>query len=474
MGRARARLCLHVSHSVVDLMPYWPPLAEYLAERDALEAEDLLLDAGIERTQDLLELTVEDLASLGVSAELQWKLTGSAPCVDVDGNALADVATDAAPKVKKRAGPAASLELEGFLEKHGLSEVTPLLVELGIQRFSDLEALTSEQVEVLGLAEHLQSGLLRALGMADMSSPPVVLQQEVAAPVPTPPPQAPPPAPPAPPAPPPPPQAPPAPPPPPQAPPAPPPPPQAPPAPPPPRAPSPPPQEPEPPAPAPTPPPAAAPPPPPETNSSAAASTPPRAPLPPPPLLSASRKVDPHAPAPSQAQPHAPTPASPPHIPKLGLTRVRAVTAPPGPPPPPAGPSAAAPNPPGEDEGIGAVWSASAKFLGDLIEKMSPRGTELVGATADIHAGGAQVFSAELGGPVELGGPASAAAAERPRRDTAPPFLSRSARARPKWDQSRPALLMSESSNDMDELMAKMGTSTRLNDLLDEKSFIAE
>ena len=53
-------------------------LSDYLAERDAVDAASYLLDAGIERTADLLQLSASDLANLGVPAELQYKLFGVA------------------------------------------------------------------------------------------------------------------------------------------------------------------------------------------------------------------------------------------------------------------------------------------------------------------------------------------------------------------------------------------------------------
>ena len=148
----------------------WPTLHEYLAERDALDAEPTLRAAGIERTADLLQLTATDLASLGVSVELQYKLMGQADHpVEVEA---ADEQTDAPPVVIRRRGPAASNELEGFLEKHGVGEAVPLLVELGIERLGDLQQLDADDIEHLGLPGHLAAGLVRALGMAPTAPPP--------------------------------------------------------------------------------------------------------------------------------------------------------------------------------------------------------------------------------------------------------------------------------------------------------------
>ena len=53
-------------------------LAEYLDERGAGECLDLLLDAGIERVQDLLACTPADLASLGIHPAYQTLILGHA------------------------------------------------------------------------------------------------------------------------------------------------------------------------------------------------------------------------------------------------------------------------------------------------------------------------------------------------------------------------------------------------------------
>ena len=148
----------------------WPTLHEYLAERDASDAEPTLRAAGIERTADLLQLTATDLASLGVSVELQYKLMGQADH-PVEQEA-ADEQTDAPSMVIRRRGPAASNELEGFLEKHGVGEAVPLLVELGIERLGDLQQLDADDIEHLGLPGHLAAGLVHALGMPQAAPPP--------------------------------------------------------------------------------------------------------------------------------------------------------------------------------------------------------------------------------------------------------------------------------------------------------------
>lgn len=366
-------------------MPSFAPLAEYLAERDAEEAEDVLLAAGIERTPDLLQLTVEDLASLGISPELQWRLTGSAPCVDVEEDAASDMHVNEPPKIKKRPGPAASQELDGFLEKNGLGEATALLVELGIERFGDLQALSAEDVGVLGLPIHLQSGLLLALGY-DRMPPEPPTQTEVAAPAPVP-------------------------------------------------------SRPLPASPQ-EPPPAPHPPPEPPLRPVAhiaAAST---APLPVALPVESAPPAEASTPAPFQIQPPKP-PGAPPGVPMLGQTRARAATT-------PAGGSTD-----GEEEGIGAFFSNSARFIGGLFDNLSSRTLAVVSAPTDVTSG-PQLVSAELGGPVED--------IPRGRRATLP--LGR--------DMSRPALLMSESSNDIDELLAKNGSGKQLSDLLAQRSFITE
>ena len=127
----------------------WPLLSEYLAERDALECEPLLQAAGIERTADLLQLTAQDLAGIGVPVELQYKLFGLAEQA-VATEAAEELAAALPPTVIKRRGPAASNELEGFLEKHGVGEAVPVLVELGIERLGDLQSLSAEDVRCLG------------------------------------------------------------------------------------------------------------------------------------------------------------------------------------------------------------------------------------------------------------------------------------------------------------------------------------
>ena len=138
-------------------------LRDYLSDRDAIEAEPLLRNAGIERAADLLQLDANDLAALGMPVELQYKLFGTYTQeheVEADEFAGPEI-----PKVIKRRGPAASGELEGFLEKAGLAEAVPLLVELGIERLGDLRQLDADDITHLGLPDHLANGLVIALGM---------------------------------------------------------------------------------------------------------------------------------------------------------------------------------------------------------------------------------------------------------------------------------------------------------------------
>jgi hypothetical protein len=147
----------------------YPPLSEYLAERDAQDAESFLRSAGIERTADLLQLSAEDLASLGVPAELQYKLYGQ-----YNHPVAVDAAQSAAPAAEPAFRPrrtTASAGLDEFLEMHGLGEALQLLLELGIERLSDLEHLNAPNISALGLPEHLQQGIVAALGLHHIAPP---------------------------------------------------------------------------------------------------------------------------------------------------------------------------------------------------------------------------------------------------------------------------------------------------------------
>ena len=164
----------------------YPSLADYLAERGAADAETTLRDAGIERTADLLQLDATDLASLGVSVELQYMLMGTADH-PVPPESSGESADAPPPMVIRRRGPAASNELEHFLAHYGVAEAVPMLVELGIERLGDLQQLGAEDVGVLGLPEHLESGLLAALGLT--APPPAPPPEPTPAPPPEPPPE---------------------------------------------------------------------------------------------------------------------------------------------------------------------------------------------------------------------------------------------------------------------------------------------
>jgi hypothetical protein len=142
-------------------------LGEFLTAYGLESAAPILEENGIERLADLSHLTADDMEMLEIPADVVGRICWALGRGGDEVVAASTSQPSAAPAVAGTLSAAqrATAEVAYWLAYHGLSEVQQRLVESGVERLADLSQLNADDLDTVGVPDHLKRPFLVALGL---------------------------------------------------------------------------------------------------------------------------------------------------------------------------------------------------------------------------------------------------------------------------------------------------------------------